>query len=112
MRLSAFFLILSLVFSTLTLTSCGDCSRKIDCSGFRDTLAIRWFPYTENQHLVFVNDSSYKTDGFTLDSLYMTGPYQSRARTGCNGFRDLASAEKDAGGFGRFKVQLMSWLDS
>lgn len=55
--------------------SCGVCSKKIDCPGYKDDTLDSWFPYTNNQQLVFRNDAN-EADTFVLKLTEITEPYQ------------------------------------
>ena len=89
------------LFTTcFTLLSCGDCSRKIDCPGYKDAVLDAWFPYRDNQRLIFLN-SANKADTFTLKNTETTEPYQ--ASSGiygpapfCEARKTFSSVELDA----------------
>lgn len=55
--------------------SCGVCSKKIDCPGYKDDTLDSWFPYQNNQQLVFRNDNN-EADTFNLKITEITEPYQ------------------------------------
>lgn len=55
--------------------SCGVCSKKIDCPGYKDDTLDSWFPYQNNQQLIFRN-SANEADTFILKTTEITAPYQ------------------------------------
>jgi hypothetical protein len=59
----------------LSLLSCGDCSKKIDCPGYKDDTLDSWFPYGPVQRLIFESNNN-RMDTFTLRNTETTAPYQ------------------------------------
>jgi hypothetical protein len=57
--------------------SCGECSRKIDCPGYKDDTLDSWFPYRTNQSVVFASTANVQ-NRFTLENTETTSPYQQR----------------------------------
>lgn len=73
------FVLMMLVALSAGILSCGICSRRIDCPGFRETALSTWLPYQNADRLVFTGGGSSQT--FTLRDLYTTEPYTSRTST-------------------------------
>jgi hypothetical protein len=70
------FLVYLVAVGVLTLfISCGECSRKIDCPGYKDDTLDSWFPYRTNQRLVFASTANAQ-NSFTLENTETTSPYQ------------------------------------
>lgn len=107
----------TLLFSTILIcVSCGVCSKKIDCAGFTDTELIKWFPYHDNQQLVF-KDSLNEQQIFTLRNTLTTQPYQDTAgmfspTLQCEAEKVFESMEKDSFEVPRFSVRLRVVADS
>ena len=72
------FLVYLVAVGVLTLfISCGECSRKIDCPGYKDDTLDSWFPYRTNQSVVFASTANVQ-NRFTLENTETTAPYQQR----------------------------------
>lgn len=67
---------LLVVCCTVLFLSCGDCSKRIDCPGYKDDTLDSWFPYRHNQQLIF--RTTNQADTFTLNNIEVTAPYQAR----------------------------------
>ena len=87
---TAFFLLI-IFFIPAALFSCGDCSRKIDCPGYKDDTLDAWFPYWDDQQLVFVSTAN-RADTVTLKNTETTEPYQ--ATSGVYGPAPYCNARK------------------
>lgn len=104
-----FFLIASVA---VLLLSCGDCSRKIDCPGYKDDTLDRWFPYRNNQQVIFVNGTG-EADTATLKNTETTAPYQARSGAfgpplHCQASKVFQSAETDTNKRYRFSLTLQT----
>lgn len=73
------------------LTACGNCSKKVDCPGYNDTVLNNLFPYADNQQLIFRSNTN-ETVLFTLKNTKTTQPYQ--ATTGSLFTTPVCEAEK------------------
>ena len=113
--MQAAFLFLLTFFFTLFLSSCGNCSRKIDCPGYKDDTLDSWFPYRNNQQLIF-GGSGGQRDTFTLRNTETTAPYQA---TGgilgpplhCDARKVFQSAEVDTSKRRAFNLTLQTSTD-
>jgi hypothetical protein len=102
-------LILKLLPLVLLFYSCGICSKKIDCPGFKDNVLVSLFPYSDNQQLVFRTGNEQNI--FTLKNTETTEPYQttsgfSSPTVECYAKKVFASTETDSAGQSRFGVVL------
>lgn len=92
------------------LSSCGNCSKKIDCPGFNDSLLTALFPYTNNQQLVFKSINSIEQAVYTLMNTTTTQPYQAIGGPGrlpyCDAKKIFVSDEKDSTRQSAFTVTL------
>src|SRR5947209_9220304 len=70
-----FFLSLFIGCIILSFYSCGSCSKKIDCPGYKDDVLDSWFAYSNNQQLIFLSNTNQR-DTFTLRNIMTTAPYQ------------------------------------
>jgi hypothetical protein len=101
----------------LICTSCGSaCSKKIDCAGFNDQELLTWFPYKDNEQLVF-KDSLNEEQTFTLKNTLTTQPYQSTAGVFspplyCDAQKVFESLERDSVKRVIFSVTLAVYSDS
>lgn len=112
MNAKALLLLAPLLFLLALLSSCGECSRKIDCPGFADDTLTRLFPYTDNQRLVFRSDTAGQKI-FTLKNTITTQPYQATSGAygpgpSCVEEKVFASAETDSFSRSLFGVVLQS----
>ncbi|HET7897273.1 MAG TPA: hypothetical protein VFL47_06380, partial [Flavisolibacter sp.] len=103
------------VLVTLFFYACGDCSRKIDCPGYKDDTLDGWFPYRNNQQLIF-ESSAGQRDTFILKNTETTAPYQ--ATSGimgpplrCEARKVFRSVEPDTNQRSRFQVELIAGSD-
>lgn len=67
-------ILLTLILAAFFL-SCGACSKKLDCPGYKDDTLDSWFPYKNNQQLIFVSNTN-SSDTTTLGNTETTAPYQ------------------------------------
>ena len=107
----------SLIFSiqVIIYTSCGICSRRVDCAGFDDKELSAWFPYSDGEHLAFRNNLN-EQHSFTLKNTFTTEPYQ---QTGgfsgpirCSAEKVSQSLEKDTLGRSTFVLTLQTSSDT
>jgi hypothetical protein len=90
--------------------SCGPCSTKTyDCPGFTDTSGIyRWFPYSNNQQLLFVSGTGEK-DSFRLKNTETTPPGRitsSSSTNPCQALKVFRSLEMNAQGQPLFQLTM------
>ena len=94
-----------------TLLSCGDCSKKIDCPGYKDDTLDSWFPYDAMQRLIFESSTNLK-DTFTLRTTETTAPYQARSSMfsplSCDARKTFQSLEIDTLKRNKMRIQLNS----
>ena len=100
------------LFLLFLLSSCGDCSRKIDCPGFADDTLSALFPYINNQQLAFLSDTAGR-DIFHLENTRTSEPYQAASGAygsapRCAEEKVFASREKDTSNRSYFEVILQS----
>lgn len=107
--MKAVFCSLFLFVHVMIYTSCGMCSKKIDCAGFDDKELTAWFPYSDGELLTFRNNLNEK-HSFTLKNTHTTQPYQ---RTGgfsntlrCEAEKVFESMEKDTSGRANYSLTL------
>lgn len=101
---------------TVFLLSCGDCSRRIDCPGYKDDTLDSWFPYQNNQRLVLRN-SANQFDTITLVNTETTAPYQARSGAFgpplyCQAHKVFQSAEVDTFKRHQFMIELNTGPDA
>lgn len=96
----------AVVFSLL---ACGNCSKKIDCPGYSDSLWKHYFPYANNQVLHFAAGTEQMT--VTLRDHETTQPYQ--ATSGalgpspyCEAHKTFLSLEQDSAAQALFRLML------
>lgn len=98
-----------LVFVGTVYTSCGECGKKIACPGYNGAVLKDWFPYNDNQELVFMNDQN-ETDTFHLKNTATTAPYEFISSYGrparCHAENVFMSTETDSSGYSRLRVSL------
>ena len=96
-------------------SSCGICSKKIDCPGFQDTLLTAWFPYKDNDQVVFRNNLN-EQENFTLKNTQTTDPYQKTSgfnvSSACSAEKVFESEEKDSFNIPKFSVQLQVYSNT
>ncbi len=105
----AFFTLCLFVF-----TGCKDCSKKVPCPGYEDAVLDAWFPYFNNQVLVFKNNSNVY-DSIILQLTDSTIAYDfttglGRSNSGCNASKAFASVKKDSSNYPAFGILLSSAL--
>ena len=111
MKTRAMLYFFSLISVACLLLSCGSCSKKADCPGYKDTMLDNLFPYTNNQRLLFKNNVA-ETVFFTLRNTETTQPYE--ATSGgvfspgpvCEARKVFESDERDSGGQKLFSLML------
>jgi hypothetical protein len=107
MRIVIYSLIVSI--QVMIYTSCGICSKKIDCAGFDDKELTAWFPYSDGELLIFRNNVN-EQQSFTLKNTYTSQPYQGTGGFSntlrCSAERDFESIEKDSSGRTKFLLNL------
>jgi hypothetical protein len=102
------FLFTILIFTQL---SCGNCSKKIDCPGYKDDTLDSWFPYGSMQRLIFESNTNQR-DTFSLRNTETTAPYQATSaalsRVYCEGRKTFQSLELDTLKHNKMTVDLNS----
>jgi hypothetical protein len=106
-----FILLLMPVVITLALGSCKDtCSKKVTCAGYNDSLLDAWFPYHNNQVLVFKSNTNL-SDTFILHLSDSSTSYtytSSAALNGCTQTKSFNSTRQDSVNAFAFKISLTS----
>lgn len=68
-----YLLTLIVIVYSLCQGGCTLCtSKKVTCPAFKDSAFFKWFPYKENQHLVYKDLKTGDTLGFAIASVYKT----------------------------------------
>ena len=103
-----FFLIIP--FPLSLFSSCGECSKKIDCPAYNDAVLDRFFPYQDNQQLLF-RSSVNEQQLVTLKNVETSEPYQAiggpyGGSPTCRSMKRFASVESDTAGRTLFGVVL------
>ncbi len=111
-------LLFILFFVATFFISCGVCSKKVDCPAYKDDLLDAWFPYTDNQKLIF-RSTLTDADTVVLKNTQTTEAYQ---ETGsferdviCTAGKTFQSTERDTAGSFKFYLQLSTgdgWHDA
>jgi hypothetical protein len=99
-------LILALSLIACESKDSGSCSKKIDCPGFSDTQMLQWFPYTNNQQLVFQSNLN-EQQVYSLKNTFTTDPYQqgSGYRTpACSTEKTFQSLQTDSSNRSLFSI--------
>jgi hypothetical protein len=87
-RLCILFSVAAVIF-----TSCNsDCSKKVECPGFNDSTLSQWFPYQDNNTLIFSSVNS--SDSFYLKNIETTAPYETQRGGFGNGTGDCYASKK------------------
>ena len=107
------FLLLFLLTISVALLSCGECSKKIDCPGYTDDTLDAWFPYQDNQRLIFVSNNN-TVDTFTLKNTKTTAPYQAAGGVygpgpQCEARKTFQSLQTDSQQGSRFNANFLSY---
>lgn len=107
---------LSLAAYLIGFYACTTCSKKIDCPGFNDTELTKWFPYVDNQRLIFQSNNN-TIDTFTLHNTETTEPYQVMSggfnpNRGCQAIKRFESYEKDQNKQSLFYISLESYTSN
>ena len=112
MRRLPWFACLFILILASGLTSCGICSKKVNCPAFSDTVLVSWFPYTDNQLLIFFS-SQGQADTLLLKNTGNSQPYVSTSMysNGCIAEKSFTSTEADSSGF-LFSANLQSSTNS
>lgn len=103
--------VLSLLI-TIGFISCGLCSKKVDCPGYKDELLDSWFPYSDGQQLRFRSNTNDEVT-YTLENTETTVPYEASsgaygAGPRCEAQKVFASVEKDSLGSNKAAIFLQS----
>lgn len=111
MSAKPFVVILLALLPAVFLLSCGACSKKLDCPGYKDDTLDSWFPYKNNQQLIFTSNSN-TSDTATLRNTETTAPYQvtggALSRLYCDAKKVFRSAELDSLKQNKIVVELIS----
>lgn len=107
-------LLLIILCVAAALSSCGNCSKKVDCPGYNDSLWKHYFPYADNQVLRFVAGTELMT--VTLRDHETTQPYQATSGVfgpspGCEAHKTFLSLEQDSAALARFRLTLDNYPD-
>ena len=104
------FILLPLVVILLQ-SSCKDtCSKKVTCPGYNDLLLDSWFPYHNNQVLIFKSNTNL-SDTFVLHLSDSTVAYtynSTTASNGCSQSKTLNTIKQDSAYRQAFKISLSS----
>lgn len=100
---------LFLLASVAALSACGECSKKIDCPGYSDSLWKHYFPYANNQGLRFSTGTEQAI--FTLRDHETTQPYQATSGAFgrgpfCEAHKVFLSLEQDTAARSQFGLTL------
>ena len=98
-----------LFFVATSFISCGVCSKKVDCPAYKDDLLDAWFPYTDNQTLIFRStlnevDTAVLKNTQTTEAYQETGSFE-RAVI-CTASKTFESVERDTAGSFKFYLEL------
>ena len=102
MSLKTILLLACTAFVSLIVPSCTNCSKKVNCPGFEDTLLTSWFPYKDKNQLIFISTSNDR-DTFTLINTSTSVPYDINVgglnpNNGCYSNKNYSSEEGDTSG--------------
>lgn len=99
MSAKSFVAILLTLLLAVFLLSCGACSKKLDCPGYKDDTLDSWFPYKNNQQLIFLSSINI-SDTSTLRNTETTAPYQATggafSPVYCDARKVFRSVEQDS----------------
>lgn len=111
MKTKILLLCIPLFLLVFFLSSCGNCSKKIDCPGFNDSLLTALFPYTDNQQIVFKTNTNEQAV-FHLKNTKTTTAYQAVGGIGrapyCSAEKIFESQEKGSTGQPLFSIDLVA----
>lgn len=94
-----------------SLIACGNCSKKVDCPGYNDTVLNKLFPYANGQAIVFRANTS-ETVTLVLRNTETTQPYQASSSgvfapgPVCEARKLFESEERDSAGQKIFTLTL------
>ncbi len=98
-----------LFIATVFFISCGACSKKVDCPAYKDDLLDAWFPYSDNQKLIF-RSTLNEADTVALKNTQTTEAYQETSSferaVVCTAGKTFQSVERDTAGSFKFYLQL------
>jgi hypothetical protein len=108
------FCISFLIFATSNTILCSctsNCSKKVTCPGYNDTLLNTWFPYTNNEVLIFKSTTNLY-DTFHLSLRDSTAPYEYNSTNSnngsCNADKEFASNETDSNNFPALDIRMIT----
>ncbi len=109
--------LLLFVFFIAFLTSCKqDCSKTVPCPGYKDAVLDAWFPYFDNQVLIFKSNTNlYDTLVLNLTDSTIAYDYNTglgRSNSGCNQTKSFASTKRDSVNYPAFGILLNSAQDA
>jgi hypothetical protein len=101
-----------LLLVTIGLISCGLCSKKVACPGYKDELLDSWFPYVNGQQLRFRSHAN-NMETYMLVNTETTAPYEASsggygANPRCDAQKVFESVEKDSLGGSKAAIYLQS----
>ncbi|MBC7867246.1 MAG: hypothetical protein H7X88_06915 [Gloeobacteraceae cyanobacterium ES-bin-316] len=108
--------VLVIFAGSLFIYSCKDCSKKVPCPAYEDAILDAWFPYSDQQQLVFKsNSNSFDTFNLNLTELtdayeYTTGVYGG-GNGGCNATKSFSATKKDSLNYPAFRISLNKGTD-
>jgi hypothetical protein len=96
-------LVILLSMAVAILSSCGICTKKVDCPGYNDEVLDAWFPYFDKQELIFRNELNER-DTFLLHHskslpYTQTVPGQSRTCASNSSFQSVEANFPVSAGF-------------
>lgn len=95
-----------------SLYSCKECSKKIPCPGYKDTLLDSWFPYQDAQTLVFKSNLNVY-DTLLMNLIYVTGENEYSSSTGnCTASKTFSSIRRDSANYAAFGISLTTGRDA
>lgn len=86
------------------------CTKKLSCPGFDNTELTSWFPYNNNERLVFQSNSGEQDTSLLINTGTST-PYETSggftSPLRCHASKEFESVEKGSGGRTKFSLSLV-----
>lgn len=94
-----FYLLCGLFIVQSSITSCEDCSKKVPCPAYNDSVLDAWLPYHDNSFIVFKNGQNISdTLVLQLTDSTVENEYSTSAASGadCQAVKSLRSVQQDS----------------
>ena len=98
--------IAGIIVIPVLIQSCGECTKKVPCPGYKDDLTEQWLPYYHGTLAKF-NSQGQQPAVFTFDSLFATQPYSIESRSPvCDAEKIMVTKERLSTGEPTFRIEM------